>query len=713
MAPSPSSGFFSSAYRSPRDLALLAARAHSPLPQAAYVASQSLPKSNGASSEVKSSKFGQAQPEEMSHNVKLTQSPTWQLPAMTFRPISLTYSSTPALRPRTSEASSGRTNKSGIYSPMPKRPMSSQSRKRFSRILDIDSRDTDSPCPVLKKQQSRRKDSTLPMVAESSRKTWEQGRTDSVTTDSGSSAVCSLAARSYDHSHHNDARISQVTSHDKSTVESLLDRHIECLGLQPETEVTFEAGDSPQMRQNEPDVLADNKTSRFTDVLADIPQASNRPLTSTSQQYSSLATLDRRAMKPRRLFASMDARVPGTMQAQPLPISKDRTTKISTRLSYGWQTLPSSSQLRLSAIANPTLESGELADVDTSETKTKLRVKRRSLVSNSASEVSDLSTRSLALSKAPRTYDVHKRSKSELVARQASHRRRRLRIRLRLRTTSRTTDDLAGTLGANLNPSRASILQTRPPLPPRVSSIKSPVDGYAELSGESVPPSQTNLQSVLSRSPPIPTRWSSIIAAMPQPVKRSTEIARKASIRTQRSRRSNGSIVEPVNTSRLQGQIPRIGSVPQLAPPEFGPPLTSSDLNLSIPYAAAPSTIRPTLRETKSFFSDDSSANRQRRSLRGRLHLHSLRNVVSNSAGTSMVTHTPRPNNNLKLSYSCQIKGRGGADGENVVQDTVPMTDFAYRKRRMLEKFREWWKRQCLQKLVGGREKGQKGQGTC
>ncbi|ETN39242.1 uncharacterized protein HMPREF1541_05465 [Cyphellophora europaea CBS 101466] len=193
---------------------------------------------------------------------------------------------------------------------------------------------------------------------------------------------------------------------------------------------------------------------------------------------------------------------------------------------------------------------------------------------------------------------------------------------------------------------------------------------------------------------------------MPQPRRTDDEIVRKTSVRTHRSQTSNTSVVKPLNSTRLNGPIPRMGSVPQLAPPEFGPPLTYSDLNLSIPYAAVPSTIRPSLRETKSFFSDDSSARRQRKSLKEKLHLHSLRNVVPGSAGTSLIAHTARSNDGIKLSHSCQLKGhKPAANPRELPTDTIPMTDFTYRKRKMLERLKEWWKRQCIQKVVTGKKR--------
>jgi hypothetical protein len=141
-----------------------------------------------------------------------------------------------------------------------------------------------------------------------------------------------------------------------------------------------------------------------------------------------------------------------------------------------------------------------------------------------------------------------------------------------------------------------------------------------------------------------------------------------------------------------------LGSIPKLAPPEFGPPLTSSDLNLSLPYAEVPSTIRPTLRETKSFFSDDSSAQRQTTSLRQKLHLSSLRHVLPGT-GHGANGHTPS-RAPIKLSHSCQLKAQAEEEEETTLHmDMLGMSDFAYRKRKMLDKLKGWWRRQCVSRV--------------
>lgn len=682
--PAKSSVFFPNAARSSRDLTTLAARVHSP--------------PVGAKHKVWTNRIVDASsvaPEttlKTPTDSKIKRSPRGTLPTLTFSPISFEwYSPSPSARPRTSEAAPIR-KAPKILSPMPERPMSSQSRKRFSKILEMEeSFDSRDRAP---KSLNCLKPPTLGGVDEAS--------------DHRLSVISSVSSLSSsrileDSIFEAEARISHVTSHDKSTIESLLDKHIECLGLSPEANVDT---DTTNIEDREVDCLSSGgDTIKLCDLLASVPSwKKDRPMTSSSYRHPSLATVDRQKLKPRRLFASMDANIPHTISERPTPAfsSTFESQSKGSRPSFGWQTLPSISQLASArSTAMPSITSGELADVDSSE-QTKFKVRRRSNLSVSAS-ISSAISKSASSRLTLRASPPHRRSKSEVIARQESHRRRRMRIRLKLTSKSRTMGDLASDGAADFKsePNAGTALQKKSCT--RHSSIKSPVQGYAELSGDSIMPSNTVSPRALS--PAIPTRWSSIIAAMPEPVKKGAAVIRKASVRTVRSHKSNSSIVEPINNSRVGAGLPRIGSVPRLAPPEFGPPLTSSDLNLSLPYAEVPSTIRPTLRETKSFFSDDSFAQRQRTSLRQKLHLHSLRHVLPGSAGHGVNGHTPR-RTPVKMNHACQLKTQAEEEESTLQMEMLGMSDFAYRKRKMLERLKGWWRRQCMSRVR--RRKGER-----
>jgi hypothetical protein len=107
---------------------------------------------------------------------------------------------------------------------------------------------------------------------------------------------------------------------------------------------------------------------------------------------------------------------------------------------------------------------------------------------------------------------------------------------------------------------------------------------------------------------------------------------------------SHASLAEPINSTRLSVQIPRVSAqAPRLAPPDLAPSLSSLNLDMSVRY---PGYDRKR-QASRSFFSDDSSAvQKQRGSLRNRFHLHSLRSVLPTLPKGSMaiddVDVTPR-----------------------------------------------------------------------
>ena len=187
-------------------------------------------------------------------------------------------------------------------------------------------------------------------------------------------------------------------------------------------------------------------------------------------------------------------------------------------------------------------------------------------------------------------------------------------------------------------------------------------------------------------------------------------MTRRVSAMTVKSNDSTTNIVDPITSTRLSSQIPQSESCARLAPYDFGT-LGNADLTLSIPGAEPPSPIRPGLSETQSFFSDDSSAQRPyRASFRTRFHLHSLRNTMGPpSRGVNVATQTSGGSVGNKLHHSCQILARKSSEHQLASEETVAMSDFAYRKRKVVERVKEWWKRQCLQrKLSVMKMKGEK-----
>jgi hypothetical protein len=504
---------------------------------------------------------------------------------------------------------------------------------------------------------------------------------------------------------------SETTNPEKSTVESLLDRHIEALGLMPESD----DGDSISAKD-----IAIHFPSGATDDTFKALAASlgRKNLTRTyslatepSHVRSSLGSPERRRLMPRRLFASADmstSKLPSLQSAPQLP-GLVPGSMIPDTYSYGWQTLASSSQLAsmpsmARAFSDEAFEGKQEAQNDR-----RFKVRRRSTLSLTPSSHNGWSQSAEDLSRRNQELHVHKRTREDF-DRQVSHRRRQ-RIRLKLK---RNSQSLASITGKEIADKIGSVQVVVDENPNAAGEENTPIepDGPAEL--DSIP-----IQGVrnISVSPKIPHRWSSLINVIQQPIKQSIDVVRKPSIRTVRSHPSISSLAEPINSTRFAAQSPNLVSqisISMLAPPDLGPPLHASTLDLSIPYAPEPSTVRPTLRETRSFFSDDSSRfdNKGGTSggtgtLRKKLGLHSLRNVIPVSPHTSVVPRAfsvKHSGNRLHVHHSCNniAGGKESFDEEAPLDGTIGMSDFAYRKRRVMQKVKDWWMRQCVQKKLVG-----------
>lgn len=635
----------------------------------------------------------------------------WNIPSFTFRPLSLVSDSAGARdRPKTSgDVPSKETLE--ILSPMPQRPMSSQSQKRFSHIFEIG--DNYSPEQTNHLFQHQTPPDLHPVQDQAEIKYPDSA---SILQSQLESTVSrprhELQQRQsvIDHVYpETDFGNSHITVNDKSTVESLLDRHIECLGLNDDGFSRF-AWQSDSERSDAAGCSSAESTVKLSTIVKELQsQPKLRPATSSSYRHSSLASSDRRRLIPRRLFASMDSRVsPGGKQENVLGTSRANLSSITPTgryLPFGWQTLPSSSELTSVWSATKTsLTSGELGDVDTDLPQTRFKVRRLSELGASLSEPSKGLPDSETSRPSP-IYITHRRSKSDVLARQASHQRRRMRVLLKAERRSTSLGQLTNIDHGDqpLQDHGQDDDWTTEDSPEEVSA-ESPVVGYAELSAESVVvhPPTTVISSSLAVSNSVPRRWTSMLASMPQPVKRGFDIVRKASVRTVRSHRSNVSVIEPFNSMRMSSQTPRLGPVPQLAPPEFGPPLTSSDLNLSLQFSEPFKANRPPLRHVQSFFSDDSSAETSRAQARKRFDLHGLRSGLTRSAGVLGAKQgSDQHASTMKLSHSCQMKGQSSFEyPHSPMENTVPMTDYAYKKRKVLDRVKDWWKRQCMQKTL-------------
>lgn len=711
-----SSAFFVNASRSPRDLTTLAARVHSPIfDQRNYAASMSEVVDHEDNLEF----AGSGKPDVEDHQSE------WTLPSLSFRPFSFSsYHGKLGDRPKTSGDVPSRES-SEILSPMPERPMSSQSRKRFSRILEIEDDYSTGQTKMTHQSLPGQTFRRLTVVEEQSdQQPFERRGPYTDESDEPEPRSRSQAGRSENDQRGRSSSVAayekrKITIHEKSTVESLLDRHIECLGLD-ESYSPFEIGDV----SGEIDIATHERGNVSTFGLASLPpsatsQTRARPSTSSSHQHTSLASSERRRLMPRRLFASMDARLPPGALLGNLSSSVSQISSTASRnhlRSSGWQTLPSTvGPISGEFTKSGSLTSGDLGDLDSDPPPRRFKVNRRSGLTLSPSMPSELSRVTEVDSETGDRDVSHRRSKSDILARQASHQRRRMRILLKTqhkvattdqtvqkRETSRISEDIPEATGQDESwTTEESHVEAH---------ISSSVFGYAELSADSIiaqPATDTTMPSVLLSSS-LPRRWASVIAAMPEPVKKGIELVRKASARTVRSQRSNTSVIEPMNSTRQNAHMPYHmpynGSVPQLAAPEFGPPLTSSDLNLALRFPGLPAPIRPPLHKVQSFLSDNSSSLLHIGGVKKRFDMHSLRGGVTRSSGVLGLRHQQQVHSNgegLKPSQSWQIKGQKSFEyPQSSGGDTIAMSDFQYRKRKVLERLKDWWKRQCMQRTL-------------
>lgn len=299
-----------------------------------------------------------------------THSDTYQLPNFQFRPLSIHIDSTP--RPLTSPITTVKVTPE-IISPRPERPTSSQSRKRFSKILDIDHEHEIINCYASGSTFKR-----LERVEEASPiKTPHENSPMTVSTSNraGKGIMHSAGPPS------SRERWSGVTSHDKSTVESLLDKHIECLGLRSD----HTANSSLSLSKHDYD---DTGVSLNAGLAAGPPSmivsVGDYRLTSIDQHRpTSLSSSAQRKLMPKRLFASgTDHNVPRF----PLRSSESDArftlawSDDKSRPSYGWMPLPSVSNINLAEpqASKHSLLSGDYVDVESGRTVKKFKIRRHS-----------------------------------------------------------------------------------------------------------------------------------------------------------------------------------------------------------------------------------------------------------------------------------------------------------------------------------------------
>nr|KAK5443109.1 hypothetical protein LTR18_005786 [Exophiala xenobiotica] len=521
------SAFFPNACRSPRDLTTLAARVHSPV-------FDEKPGTRAISDTVQAGHQPDHNTPSDVNDVHAQLQPRWELPSFSFRPLSFVAHATETReRPKTSSAAQHKSTIE-ILSPMPERPMSSQSRKGFSRIFEIeetfsaDNNKVTSTAQTFARLSAVKEQPDLQTLEAASAASPEsEGDRMSGLDDED------VQPQPADQKHPGiNARCNNVTIHDRSTVESLLDQHIECLGLHEDATSQFDTSDESEQSEVADECIANNSVKMSSITLESASYPSFRPTTSSSCQPSSLTSSERRKLVPRRLSSAAEL-IRDVFWA--VFFCNNLEHHDGTNF-FRLATLPSTSGFAsVQSATKASLTSGDLADIDSDPPLNKFKVRRISDMSASTSG----STKKLHevdgdLSPI-KTCAFHRRSKSDIFARQESHRRRRARIRLQAKRKSVSLGHLADdnsdqgqpeTLGADEDWETTES--------PEDITLNSPLTGYAELSGDSIsaqPPTMVSAGSVLLPSS-VPRRWTSMLAAMPEPVKKSIDVVRKASIRT-------------------------------------------------------------------------------------------------------------------------------------------------------------------------------------
>ena len=752
---SPSSVFFPNASRSPRDLASLAARVHASTPDKIPLRISSVDPALAEAAEGDSS--------------AILKGENWQLPSLRFRPLSfINCVQVTSDRPRSAEGTIHKATVE-IVSPTPERPVSSQSRKQFSKILGLEDEQCSSILTIFRSYNSLNfgKLRRVAEVPESNypnrlsippfsprRSTIQEGK-----EESGPYNECT----------NQDERSSQAASNEQSTVELLLDMHIECLGLQPDEP------EAVSKTKTERDDKSYDRSTNSTKIIIkplEIPPTREcsaetrlktlRLSTVSSTNQSTIASPERELLVPNKLSSnrvysmarSGDSRLT-SVHSLPCLSASTITDRTPGRPSTGWHTLISTTHLLSSPSVSNTFQPNEWSLAHKKPLATqKFKVRRCSGLSLSSSSASYESQTTENLYDWDAEAVPPRRLRNRIWAVQASKRRNQ-RVKLKVKRNSSSQ--------GSLSVPKVSLPADTSQTPPALSQINHhnsqeepcyhqrhvDIDSREVLKNDRLDlASDTETAAILCQNPKrlidINHPWSSILAIDPEVDLQSANICRKISVRTVRSHGSNACLADPTDSTRPSIRIPQLNdqveqintqvhgsnssdppasdpnapdlaaqgltkpdaAAPNLAAPGLSPSLSALHLDMSVRYPNVfGNATRPVLRGTRSFFSDDSSAVvQQRGSFRKRLHLHSLRDMLPTSPRATAVCDsaatTPK-SSTFKPQQSRVTRGTESHEQERDLYGTVGMSDFAYRKRRIVERLKDWWKRHSMQRKLG------------
>ena len=699
--------FFTNTSRCPRDLTSLVARVHSPSQQDFSAHSEGL------------------EPITASPAIKNEDLPGdktgWQPPSLDFRPLSFVNCSQSNSERPTSADGTPSAISAEIVSPTPERPISSQSRRRFSKILGIGNGNLEETSSLLRSYNSLnfRKLNKVMEVPERSHPArfsiplYLPGK--STIEEEADKGRSSLEARN------EEVRSSQITSHEQSTVGSLLDKHIECLGLQLEA-LDMPKNDSRSDSQSAPGVADETEsTMKLTKLLESVD---TQPPFYTSFKSSafppSLESPERKLLVPRKLFSNrlyhaMQPSTSSLASAQFLPRIPGAASSddVAERPSTRWQTVASTAQA-FSPSHAPVMQ--EAFAIDATYPETAITNRKESQIHCVPSFQTSGCSQSHDAVNLYDWSDQEPPTKCNEPDFPLKSWNRKMRFAHSLRHSS-----VGHRKSSNIGmPTLQQSLYAAPPghsvdedgrqsrcgcdLPQEMPKELLYMDNSPSPSQLLVPTASPGQK--VDSTPEIPHRWSSVVAIAPEVVQPSMEIRRKTFVRTARSHRSITSACEPGNSTKLSAiPSPQRFNVPCLAAPDLGPPLLSLHIDHGTRYQSNEASKTPVLRETRSFFSDDSSGNHyQRGSIRKMFNLNSLRGVLPSSPRKTLASQgqdqipSVRPS---KMHNSCQVEGMPSVDPSGDMNRTGGMAEFAYRKRKLLERLKDWWKRHSMQRKLG------------
>lgn len=491
-----------------------------------------------------------------------------------------------------------------------------------------------------------------------------------------------------------------VPSYGTSTIDSLLDKHIESLGLMPEPESPCDYSNQQELSLHDHDHDNAYIGESTKDIGQDVCGTQYCPLNLFGRRAFSLDSKIISDLKLSKSLRSVGRRHSVASGLDPASTSLQQMEAMveTGKPSSGWQTLPSTSreqsQKRMSKLS---LASGYMADIDT---------KIHSLTAQiwSYSQYTLPTSADGAFNSQVLTARLRRRSWDAAVEKQQVQAKRRMGVHVKHQLLRGKSDDL---LGCVSSPNILAI-HTTPSLRADWSVSMQPPLAAGHLEAHHIIELDGNALDIVDREAEehqldnerfqMPSRWSKMIAAMPLPSSSIQKLTRKASSKTQRSQESQRSyqnIVKPLNNSRQRAQPSELlDSIPRLAPPDPGPPLETSTLNLSVPYAEMPSTICPSPRNGQSFF--DYSPNRSSRG-RGRPQrgLRSLRSVLYGSRAASL------PLELNKIHYGAEqqdvirpdrVRRRHLFDSSKIMHRDRTANNCAYRKQKIVKRLKEWCK---------------------